>query len=739
MDRKLKLAVVYPWGIDQGWTKSFHSMLRLRHPPDCEIEWGRGSGWCSAARHNHCFRQALNWGADLILVIGADQVYHDRDMLCKFVEHFRNGHECLTALVPMRGYMASQGTKPFHLVGWRVKRDADGNTKMHEGMNAEDAELVTREDGPLVRVQAVGTGVLMFPADVLRSMSTPWCVEIPTQPDFDRGSTADVGFVEKLQTEARLEIMCDTTVKVTHLHTFEIDDSFSERFKDWADGGGDPWLCDYKPAPNPKEIRQARASPAIPFYKERFLSRYGLVDYADPNRPAFFFGLYGTPDFEALNSHVGPAVVIWTGSDVLAIREWCAKGGQVQFGSNVHHVAISQFIADDLDALGLKYVRLPFCCVDGEKFKPVPLGRKVYCYCPDHARDKYGGPLLDEIMRLLPDVEFHVQRTLDPAADMPAIYAECAMNLRLVRHDGLSNTSMEMGLSGRPTINAGDFGWDAQKIADAIRASEPVPERVAQDTRDFLTMPEGWNTVAYYASGAPVATSQGIISPELLAKPYDPKEYFDWRYLAGPLGAGGPNPSSLEASWTRDQITRLIRDNDCHCVLDVGCGSMARWDHLPSVNYTGVDISQTALQHARLRFPDANFNFADVSTDDLQNYQADAVISIDMAQHIPHADFQSVVDRLFAAARKLVVIKTSVGINESHYQFSHSWATVCPDGWFKCVVRVPDTPNGVLLIFEKAEICGATRTNVFPHGAASAPSSNDNRAGAAAFSSLETV
>ena len=243
----LKLAVVYPWSVEMGWTRCFHSMLRLKHPENCEVEFFRGLGWCSARRHVHCFEQALAWKADVICVLGADQVYHDRDMLCKLIGHYREGHDVLSALVSMRGMISDQDALPFDTVGWRVIPDDNGNISFHDGLKKNQFERVRREHGELVRFHAGGSGVLMFPASALSKMQPPWVTEWPSWPTFDRKAAADSNFLTRLQTEAGLEMWMDTTIKVNHLHPFEIDDTFPQRFADWADGGGDVSICAYKP------------------------------------------------------------------------------------------------------------------------------------------------------------------------------------------------------------------------------------------------------------------------------------------------------------------------------------------------------------------------------------------------------------------------------------------------------------------------------------------------------------
>lgn len=240
---ELRLAVVYPWTSEFGWTRSFHSMLRLRHPEKCEVDFFRGEGWCSSRRHNDAFEKARYWGADVICVLGADQVYPDRDLLCKLMKHYRNGHDVLSVLVPMRGMISDQDELPFMSVGWRVKPDKDGNFVFRDGLQKNEFERVRPDMGELVRFHAGGSGVLMFPVDALSKMMPPWVMEWPSWPTFDRAAAADSNFLTRLQTEAGLEMWMDTTIEVRHLHTFEIDKTYPERFADWASGKGDSSVC----------------------------------------------------------------------------------------------------------------------------------------------------------------------------------------------------------------------------------------------------------------------------------------------------------------------------------------------------------------------------------------------------------------------------------------------------------------------------------------------------------------
>lgn len=708
----MKLAICIPWTTEMGWTRSWKSIARLgffKHPDDCELElFGGpelGDGWCSARRHNACMEQAIIWGADLILILGADQKYLDQDMLCRLVQRYRDGYEVVAARVPIRGHVAHQFTKPFQSICWRAKPDENGNMMIRPGMQAEDFQVVGPEHGEMVRINGCGSGVLMFPADALKKIKPPWFYEEAVSPTFARKACADWPFVNRLQKEARCEIWCDTTIRVTHIHPFEIDETFSERFSDWAEGKGDPTICEIED-PDKNTIKQARVSPSLPFYDEKFRKRYGFAPYSSPFTPAVFFGCYTAEDLKAIQEHVATAVLVWAGTDALNMRKALEAKGKHPFGPNVHHVAISSFIADDLRALGLPFRELPLCNVDESLFKPVPRGKAVYTLIPEHDRIKYGGAVVEAVKVLMPDVTFINMsgHNSTPPSGMPGVYAHCGIGLRLLEHDGLSNTAIELGLMGRRVVWNGNtpnaIQWKTiDDVVTAIRLELDGPDdsdRVAADMRKFLEIDPAWKTVDFYK---PAPLRMQTMTPELAAEPYDYQKYFDYRYEQGPRGAGGPDPSSDEAKWTQQRVRELLAEHDCKSVTEVGCGACVRWDELPSEDYFGIDVSPTALEHAEKKFPDAVFCIADVSECSAVK-PADAVLCLDVLQHIKPEDFDGVMDRLLAAARKVLIIKVSVDIPENHYQFNHIWPLTWP-GTEMSWMKVPGSQYGRLFIFVK--------------------------------------
>jgi len=248
----MKLAVGYPWSSPFMWTPFVDNTLNLQHPEGCEVKFFRGTGWCPARRHMSLCEQAVEWGAELICIIGSDQL-HPEDMLPRLVGRFyetRGG--IISALVPARGFVAWQEMKPFQPMAWRFKNSEElGSTEFREyrGMDSDFdmIHVIKREDGELVRANFIGSGVLLFHEAHLRAMRKPWFYEQIEPETQNRVANMDCRFVWRLQEEARAVLWVDTTILVKHLHTFEIDDTFSGRFADWGEQGiGDKDICNFR-------------------------------------------------------------------------------------------------------------------------------------------------------------------------------------------------------------------------------------------------------------------------------------------------------------------------------------------------------------------------------------------------------------------------------------------------------------------------------------------------------------
>lgn len=242
----MKLAVGYPWFSPFIWTATADSLLGLKHPEGVEVKFIRGGGWSPARRHQELCEKALEWGADLICIVGSDQVY-EPDLLERLVARHREGYEVVTALVPCRGYFHWQDMKPFQPMAWRLRKN-DGIVPIapFNGQQSSDLELIDSDDGDIQEVNFIGSGVMMFHRDHLLALRKPWFFERINPETQIRVASMDTTFCWRLQSEAHARVWCDTTIKVRHLHTFEVDETFQHRFDDWADGGGDPQVCMYE-------------------------------------------------------------------------------------------------------------------------------------------------------------------------------------------------------------------------------------------------------------------------------------------------------------------------------------------------------------------------------------------------------------------------------------------------------------------------------------------------------------
>lgn len=244
--RTFKLVVGWPWVSPFVFSAFADSLSKLRHPRGWNVEFVRGTGWSPARRHMHICEQALDRDADLILIVGADQIY-EPDLLERLVSRAEEGYEVVSALVPCRGYVGWQQMRPFQPMAWRFKKSNENQPiRPYRGMlpDRDMLELIEPAGGEMQTINFIGSGVLMFHRDHLLALKKPWFFERIDPETQIRLASMDTTFVWRLQSEAFAKVWCDTTIKVKHLHIFEIDETYQDRFSDWAEPGqGDPQIC----------------------------------------------------------------------------------------------------------------------------------------------------------------------------------------------------------------------------------------------------------------------------------------------------------------------------------------------------------------------------------------------------------------------------------------------------------------------------------------------------------------
>jgi hypothetical protein len=211
----------------------FASMVNIKPPSDCEIQWFRGVGWCQARRRTHACEQALTWKADLIVQLDVDQIY-EPDVLQRLVGRIDEGHDVVAAMVPGRGYVAKSKAKPFQRLAWRSTEDGQA------------FKPVDPDEGEMVEAQFPTSACVIFKAGILKSLRRPWYFNTFKPEDWSLVQGEDGVFFHRLEKELGVKSWVDTTIRVKHAHVFGIDETFPDRFADWQErGAGEEEICNY--------------------------------------------------------------------------------------------------------------------------------------------------------------------------------------------------------------------------------------------------------------------------------------------------------------------------------------------------------------------------------------------------------------------------------------------------------------------------------------------------------------
>ena len=242
----MKLAVLIPWESPFMFSAFTESALNMRGAGIYDMRWFFGRGDNAASRHTDVLEQAIEWNADLVCFLSADQVYPE-DLFERLVGRVGEGRRAISAVVPMRGYVEGQGSKPFEPMAWRLDKSdplSSATKFIPIDVNAGDVQPI----------DIIGSGVLMFPASAAKRMKKPWFEYVNDPNKSNRSGGCDSKFVWRLNREAGLQVYVDTTIKVKHLNVFSIDETYQERFSDWINGGGDTAICRYKEKVNVESV-----------------------------------------------------------------------------------------------------------------------------------------------------------------------------------------------------------------------------------------------------------------------------------------------------------------------------------------------------------------------------------------------------------------------------------------------------------------------------------------------------
>ena len=226
--RPTKIGVCTAWGSPFTWTDPAYNLMNWQRPEGVEVKFFPGRGRDPGARHSWGVESALRWGASHIMFFGADQIA-DEDILIKMVKHLEDGWPMVTGITPARGFIDLEGNGkavPFPMAAWKWK---EGEARR---MSIKALEPVKREDGDVQECAIVGSGAVIFAATVIRALQRPWFKELPADDDGFRPPMMDTTWCYRMVTEGGAKMVCDWSIRITHLDVFPIDNTFQRRFAD---------------------------------------------------------------------------------------------------------------------------------------------------------------------------------------------------------------------------------------------------------------------------------------------------------------------------------------------------------------------------------------------------------------------------------------------------------------------------------------------------------------------------
>lgn len=259
---------------------------------------------------------------------------------------------------------------------------------------------------------------------------------------------------------------------------------------------------------------------AIPYERLRGLDLREYDACVDKDAPAFFMGLYHDDDLAALIAHRGPGLQMFCGGDARHVA-WAAPALRDRELRRSVRILAPKILAPVLREHGIDAdVVHGVFAGDPSPFKPAPLGRNVYAYCPFDRRSQYGIATIAAVAARFPSVGFYLGRWGEHAMPFPnaiglpawigqdeivRVYEDCCCGIRTVATDGFPGTPVEMALMGRPTAHVVDVGvpWIdvaptaeimAQFVGLALARKIPDAELVAAarvhvSDRSFLELP----------------------------------------------------------------------------------------------------------------------------------------------------------------------------------------------------------------------------------------------------------
>ena len=214
-------------------------------------------------------------------------------------------------------------------------------------------------------------------------------------------------------------------------------------------------------------------SDALEHFSKRLREKYCKKKYQDGI--CLFFGMYSGKDIKILRKHQGYKFLIWGGTDCnWNYRDRVNNFEVINKIPDLYHIAISKDIQERLHFKNIESIFFDLDLVDNKLFKPVSIkGKSIFIYNGFTEGNEciYGEKIYTKVVKKLHNFKFIYSNELNlPYEEMPKIYGECFIGLRLTEHDGNANMVQEMKAMNIPVVhNLSDYGLKWKSVDDIIR------------------------------------------------------------------------------------------------------------------------------------------------------------------------------------------------------------------------------------------------------------------------------
>jgi SAM-dependent methyltransferase len=132
------------------------------------------------------------------------------------------------------------------------------------------------------------------------------------------------------------------------------------------------------------------------------------------------------------------------------------------------------------------------------------------------------------------------------------------------------------------------------------------------------------------------------------------QEYWENRYASG--GNSGAGSEGANAIWKATVLNDFVATHHVRDVLEYGCGDGRQLELAEYPEYTGLDVSATAIRMCAERFPHHDFHSLPLPWP----VSADLVLSLDVIYHLTEDDvFEQHMGDVFGSALHWVILYTT--------------------------------------------------------------------------------